>query len=182
LVDLSSTGIWVINVVEEKKKIEPKKQVSNEDKMTELVQTLQRVQAEFENYKKRVERDKKKVLDYSKEEVIIRLLPILDSFELAMQNADNTEFAKGIDLIFNDLMDTLQKEGLIRIEAQESFDPELHEALMTEEGKEDNKIIEELQKGYKLKEKVIRPAKVKISKKKKGDKHDKKHNKCKKDD
>ena len=112
--------------------------LTKEDKMTELVQTIQRVQADFENYKKRIERDKQKFVDYSKEEIILKLLPILDSFELAMQNADNSEFAKGMDLIFNDLMDTLQKEGLIRIEAKGDFNPELHEALMTEEGKEDN--------------------------------------------
>ena len=156
--------------------------MKKENKMTELVQTIQRVQADFENYKKRVERDKQKFVDYSKEEIILKLLPILDSFELAMQNADNSDFAKGMDLIFNDLMNTLQKEGLIKIPAQGDFNPELHEALMTEEGKEDNKIVQELQKGYKLKEKVLRPAKVKISKKKKGDKDDKCKEKCKRDD
>ncbi len=169
-------------MAEEKKNIEPKKpKVSNEDKVTELVQTIQRVQAEFENYKKRVERDKQKFIDLSQEKIILKLLPILDNLELAMQNADNTEFAKGIDLIYGDLMETLQKEGLIKIEAQGGFNPELHEAMMTEEGKEDNKIVEEMQKGYKLKEKVIRHSKVKISKKKEA-KDDKCKDKCKKTD
>ncbi len=147
----------------------------------EIVATLQRVQAEFENYKKRVERDKKKVVDHSKEQIILKLLPILDNFELAMQNADNTKFAQGVELIYDDLMETLQKEGLLKIDASGNFDPHLHEALMTEDGPKDNMVLDELQKGYKLKEKVIRPAKVKISKKK-GDKDDKRKNTAKKDD
>jgi molecular chaperone GrpE len=149
--------------------------------MQEIVATLQRVQAEFENYKKRVERDKKKVVDYSKEQIILKLLPILDNFELAMQNADNTEFAKGVELIYDDLMEALQKEGLIKIDANGKFDPHFHEALMTEDGPKDNMVLDEIQKGYKLKEKVIRHAKVKISKKKEV-KDDKRKNTAKKDD
>ena len=95
------------------------------------------------------------------------MLPILDSFELALQNKkEKEEFVKGVELIYSQLHDLLEKEGVKKIEETKKFDPYLHEALMQKEGdKEDGIILEELQKGYMLNEVIIRPTKVVVSKK-----------------
>ena len=95
-------------------------------------------------------------------------MPILDNFELAFKNADkNDEKLKGFELIFSQLYETLQKQGLEKIQAKDKpFDPNLHEALLQEESdKEKNMVLEELQRGYTLHGQVIRHAKVKISNK-----------------
>ncbi len=139
-------------------------------KIRELTETLQRLQAEFENYRKYIEKQYEGVVRYSNEELIKKLLPILDSFELALKNTSNKEeFINGIKLIFSQLYQLLESEGVQRIECLgEKFDPYKHEVLLTEESDKDEGIIlEELQKGYTYKGKVIRHSKVKISKKKK---------------
>ena len=98
------------------------------------------------------------------------MLPILDSFELALKNSENHEkFVKGVELIFGQFYDILEKEGLKPIKTVgEKFDAYNHECLLTEKtdkDEEDELVVEELQKGYMLKEKVIRYAKVKVKKK-----------------
>jgi len=126
------------------------------------LEDLQRLQAEFENFVKRTEIEKRDLVKYSNEKLIFNLLNILDSFELALKhNAD-----EGVKLIYSELFSLLKSEGLSKINSEGIFNPRLHEALIQEEGDVDDKIIEELQSGYFLGEKVIRPAKVKITKRK----------------
>jgi len=138
------------------------------DKVKELTDSLQRLQAEFENYKKYVDKEKADFLKYAKSDIIQKLLPVLDSFELALKNTKNQkEFIKGVELIFSQLHQTLENEGLKSINpVGQKFDPYQHEVLMKEKSdKEENTILEELQKGYMLYNKVIRHSKVKVSKK-----------------
>ena len=142
------------------------KKESKKTKEQELKETLQRVQADFENYKKRVERETEDFKKFASAELIGKLLPILDAFELSLKNSkDKEEFVKGIELIYAQLNEILGKEGLKKIEAvNQKFDPFLHEALMTEKSDKDGLILEELQKGYMLGDKVIRHSKVKVGK------------------
>ena len=138
-------------------------------KNKELVCDLQRLQAEFENYKKRIEKEKAEYKAYAEKEFITKLLPILDSFELALPSKQDSEnFRKGIELIYSQLYTLLEKEGLKPIRSTgEKLDPYKHEVLMQEiSEKEDNTIIEEFSKGYFFKDSVLRTSKVKISKKK----------------
>jgi len=141
-------------------KVDPKDQ-----KIAELTDTLQRLQAEFENYKKYVEKSKTDFVKYAQSDIIEKLLPILDSFELALKNTSKEEFIKGIELIYSQLYSLLEKQGLKKIQAKGKLDPHLHEVLLKEEcDKEEDTILEELQKGYMLGDKVLRHSKVKVSK------------------
>ncbi|MEA3248551.1 MAG: nucleotide exchange factor GrpE [Nanoarchaeota archaeon] len=124
------------------------------------LEQLQRLQAEFDNFRKRTVREKSEFLKNANEDLIIKLLGILDNFELALEHIDD----KGINMIYSELYNILEDEGLKTIKAEGKFDPKIHEALIQEEGEEDEKIIEELLKGYTLNDKVIRPSKVKITK------------------
>ncbi len=142
-------------------KIDPK-----DKKIAELTDSLQRLQAEFENYKKFVERSSHDLRKYAAADLIEQLLPILDSFELALkQTKDKEKLCKGIELIYSQFHSLLEKQGLKKIDAKGKLDPHLHEVLLKEESdKEEDTIIEELQKGYMLGDKVIRHTKVKVSK------------------
>ncbi len=136
------------------------------DQVKDLTDTLQRLQAEFENYKKRTEKEN---LEYKKcalQDFIKKILPILDNFELALKHKqDSKELLKGIELIYSELYTLLEDEGLKKIDAlNKKFDPHIHEALLTEESDKPNIVLEELQKGYMLNEKVLRHTKVKVSK------------------
>ncbi len=151
---------------------EHKKEAKKDDKdkkIAELTDTLQRLQAEFENYKKYVEKSKAEFVKYSNAEIIEKLLPILDSFELSLKNtADKEKLIKGIELIYSQFHSLLEKQGLKKIEAKGKFNLHLHEVLLKEESdKEEDTILEELQKGYMLGDKVIRHSKVKVSQKSK---------------
>jgi molecular chaperone GrpE len=140
------------------------------EKNTDLLKTVQMLQAEFENYKKRVDRDRQSHADMSNKSLILNILPVIDNFEMALKSEEhktaNQDFLKGIELIYAQLLDVLKKEGLQAIESLHvPFNPHKHECLMQEDSdKESGTIIEEFQKGYMLKEIVIRPAKVKIAK------------------
>ena len=136
-------------------------------KINDLTESLQRLQAEFENFKKRTEKEKLDFCKYAEKDLITNLLPILDNFELALNNTqEGSEFIKGIELIYAQLVSELEKKGLEKIESLgQKFDPYKHEALMQEESKEkEGTILEELQKGYQLNNLIIRTAKVKVSK------------------
>ena len=135
----------------------------------DLKNTVQRVQAEFENYKKRVQREQEIFREHATEGLIKELLPILDNFHIALtNNEEENEFSKSIDLTYAQLMEVLQGQGVVRIEAlDKSFNPREHEALITKESdKEANTVLEILQEGYKINDKILRTAKVAVSKKK----------------
>ena len=129
---------------------------------------LQRLQAEFENYRKRVLREQTQAVDLAARPVIARLLEVLDDFDLALMHAqdrpDYDRFLHGVELVYAKLVDTLRAEGLERIEAQgKPFDPELHEALMQSgDGDGDPVVADVLRPGYTLKGRVLRPAGVRV--------------------
>jgi molecular chaperone GrpE len=154
-------------MAEKQPKQQVKKAVDGRDqKIRELTETLQRLQAEFENYKKRVEREKLEFMECANKDLILNMLPVLDSFELALKNEQNSgEFVKGVKLIYAQLYSMLESMGLKRIKTVgEKFDPYRHEVMLQENSdKEEGVIIEELQKGYMLGSRVIRHSKVKIS-------------------
>ena len=141
--------------------VEKKKPKKNE--LKELTSTLQHLQAEFENYKKRTEKESLEASTFFKKDLVTKLLPVLDMLELSLQHKENhEEFVKGIEMVQVQLKATLENEGLEVIESK-NFNPEFHEAVITEKG-ENNKILEELQKGYLLNGKVIRFSRVKVGK------------------
>ncbi len=131
---------------------------------------LQRLAAEFSNYRKRAEADRSEVVKYAKESLIRRLLDVLDNFDRALETAPRElarfSWVDGIWLVERQLRGILEAEGLRPIEALgKSFDPYEHEAVMHEESDQpDGTVIGELQKGYKLHDRVIRPALVKVAK------------------
>ncbi|MEM4397831.1 MAG: nucleotide exchange factor GrpE [Candidatus Woesearchaeota archaeon] len=144
---------------------ENKTTIELQKKIDELTETIKRVQADFINYKNRAEKEKLYCIEYGNADLIKKLLPVLDSFDLALQNAvDFEKFKKGIEMVYAQLLDVLEHEGLKKIDANGKFDPYKHEVLLkSESDKEEDEILQELQKGYMLKDKVLRHTKVKIS-------------------
>ncbi len=143
----------------------------------EMKKTTQFVQAEFENYKKRQDRDYSDKIEMSTYDIISKLLPVLDDFEHSIANLKNSSqdsennesVLSGFQMIFDNFFNVLKKEGLEEVNPEgEKFDPYLHEALMQEKSdKEAMTILQVLQKGYKLKGKIVRHAKVKVAQSKK---------------
>ncbi len=137
----------------------------------ELQDLMRRRQADFDNYRRRVEREKAEMRDYASEEAVAALLPILDDFERglrAMPEEDGPvrEYARGIDLIRQRLEDALTKLGLERVESKgKLFDPNLHNAIQKEAaaGLPDQTVIEEYQSGYRFKGRLLRAAMVKVA-------------------
>ena len=161
---------------EEETKKQAKKPTDKEI-IAELTDTLQRTQAEFENFKKRVDKDKAEFVKFAKAVIIQKILPTLDTFEIALKNtSDKEKFVKGIEMVYAQLFSLLESEGLKKIEsAGKQFDHYLHEVMLKEKSdKEDGIVLGELQKGYMLNDKVLRHSKVKISEKIESDKKDKK--------
>ena len=137
----------------------------------ELLGKLQRVSADYANYQKRVPKQIADTIAYEKERVIKKLLPVLDNFEHTLQNAHSAEdidvLVKGIRIVYDQLLDVLKFHNVEQIEAQgQKFDPAVHEAMTqrSEPDAEDNTVLEEFQKGYKLNGRVIRPSKVIVNK------------------
>ena len=140
-----------------------------ESERDEYLGMLRRVQADFENYRKRVIKEQTALVDRATEGLIEQLLPVLDSFELALQNAgvdgpDSENVRKGVELVYAELVGVLEKAGLSRVEAEgKPFDPNVHEAVMQEEGNGDPVVTDVLRTGYTLKGRVLRPAMVKVT-------------------
>jgi molecular chaperone GrpE len=133
-----------------------------------LIDRLARLQAEFENARKRGLREQQEFRDFALSDALKGLLPVLDSFERALQagHPAKSEFRNGVELIYKQLQDALSKLGLQPITAQgEMFDPRLHEAIEMVDTTEvrDHEVLEELQRGYKLKDRMLRPAMVKVA-------------------
>jgi molecular chaperone GrpE len=136
-----------------------------EAKRDEYLDHLQRKQAEFENFKKRAIREQERLVAHAHERLVKELLPILDDLERALEAAEKHEEAAlvdGVKLVEKSLRKALQKEGLAEIETDSGFDPHVHEALLTRPGKgaEPGSVLEVVQRGYRVGDKVVRPAKV----------------------
>ena len=144
--------------LEEKKKEE-------ELHLQELTASVKRIQAEFINYKRRTEQEKEMLSSLANERIILDLLPVLDNFQRGLDAIEEKEGSlyEGMELIYKQLLSTLKKNGVQEIDTTIDFDPNFHHAVMQEDGEESGKILEVFQKGYLLKEKVIRPAMVKVS-------------------
>jgi molecular chaperone GrpE len=135
----------------------------------DLYDKLLRKQAEFENFRRRSEREMHDTYRRARADILLDLLPALDNFHLAMEHADTadaTVLREGFGLIYKQLTDTLGRHGLEAVEAEgRPFDPELHEAVATEvkDDLDDNTVLQEFQRGYKIGERLLRPARVKVS-------------------
>jgi molecular chaperone GrpE len=135
----------------------------------DLHDRLLRKQAEIENVRKRLQREKEDFLQHATADLVRALLPTLDGFERALKHSDPNvpeQFTQGIELIYRQLLDVLERAGLTPIETQgKLFDPHVHQAVETLEDPErrDHEIVEELQRGYKLKHRLLRPAIVKVA-------------------
>ena len=137
-------------------------------KIEELTDSLQRLQAEYANYRRRTQQEKETIGVFANEKILNELIPVVDSMERALEACTDKEdtMYKGIDLVYKQLTATFEKFGLQEIEAENAdFDPNLHLAVMQEavDGVEANKVVMVLQKGYKLNTKVLRPCVVKVS-------------------
>jgi molecular chaperone GrpE len=137
----------------------------------ELFGKLQRISADYANFQKRSAKQITDSVSYEKEMIIKTLLPALDNFEHTLQNVEGAEnidaLIKGVRIIYDQMLDILKSHGVEQTKSLgEQFDPNLHEAMMrkTDEQQEDNIVLEEFQKGYKLNGRTIRPSKVIVNK------------------
>jgi molecular chaperone GrpE len=134
-----------------------------------LQDRLLRTAAEFDNYRKRVERERRDLADYMKADILTEILPIVDNFERALQapSPESDALRKGVELIHKQMLDFLRKRGVTTIEALGAdFDPNFHQAVIHETSPfhREGEVIEELQRGYMLGDKLLRPAMVKVAK------------------
>lgn len=154
----------------EAEKTEEKSEEKTDEKADDGNEKYVRLMAEFQNYKKRVAKEKNDIREYATEKLVMELLPVLDNFERALAASaedDPAGYAKGMELIFTQMVTELQKSGLAEVEAEgQDFDPTKHNAVMTEENEEleSGKVSKVLQKGYALNDKVIRPSMVAVTK------------------
>jgi molecular chaperone GrpE len=131
----------------------------------EYLDLAQRVQADFENYRKRAVREQERLVAHAHERLVRELLPILDDLERAVEAAERHEEAQlveGVKLVEQSLRNALRKEGLVEIETDGAFDPHVHEALLTQPSGdvEPGSVLEVVQRGYRVGDKVVRPARV----------------------
>jgi len=133
----------------------------------EYLGLAQRVQADFENYRKRAVRDQERLVAHAHERLVRELLPILDGLERALEAGEQHEEAKlvdGVKLVENALRGALAKEGLVEISTDGPFDPHVHEALLTQPSDAGaGSVLEVVQRGYRLGDRVVRPARVIVS-------------------
>lgn len=138
--------------------------------LEEQQQRVLRVQADFDNFRRRTLREKDELAQYASVKLITQLLPVVDNFERAITaskvNSDYDSLAKGVEMIFRQLEQLLEAEGVTAIEAVgQPFNPEIHQAIMQVESEEyeEGIVVEEVQKGFQLKDRVLRPSMVKVS-------------------
>lgn len=149
---------------------EEEDQVVQEEKTEESPDRarLIRLQADFENFKKRTEKDRQDTIKYANEKLILKLVDVVDNFHRALETEreEKDSFYEGMELIFAQLTDVLEEEGLEAIDPTgEAFDPNFHDAVLSEESEEvpSGHVIETMRKGYTLKGRLIRPAMVKVA-------------------
>jgi molecular chaperone GrpE len=136
-----------------------------------LYDKLLRRQAEFENYRKRVERERSELYQHGRDDVLLQFLPVVDNFERALSSLETSEgdaeaLRHGVELIHKQFKDALSKFGLEAVEAVgKTFDPHVHEAVTTEatDKHKENTVIQEFQRGYRIGDRLLRPAKVKVA-------------------
>lgn len=147
------------------KEDEKNKQDEKDIKIAELTDLVKRTQAEFINYKNRTEKENKQMFEYSSFDFVKKMLPVLDSFELALKNAPESGFKKGVEMVYAQLLDVLKQEGVRSIDCVgKKFDPYYHEVMLKEKSdKAEDTVLEEFQKGFMMKERVLRYSKVKVS-------------------
>ena len=167
------------NKLEEKENAKDKVELTNEEieamnkRVSEAEEKALRYQAELINYRKRKDEETEKKLKYANEDLILEILPVLDNFERAIKMDDDnledevSQFLSGMKMVYASLTKAIEKYGVKEIDALgKPFDATYHQAVMTEEVKDKDKdiVLEVYQKGYILKDKVIRPAMVKVNK------------------
>ncbi|MEK4564503.1 nucleotide exchange factor GrpE [Alkalihalobacillus sp. FSL R5-0424] len=145
-------------------------EAAHQAEIADLNNRLLRVQADYDNFRRRSREEKEAAAKYRAQGFIEELLPALDNFERALsvkpEGEEAKSLAQGLNMVYNQLQEALKKEGVTAIETVgQPFDPHLHQAVMQveEEGFESNQVVEELQKGYKLKDRVLRPSMVKVN-------------------
>lgn len=140
-----------------------------DEEIIELKSHIQRLQADFDNFRKQNDKQKQDLIRYANEGLIVKFLDVYEDMERALENSTNEEeLREGLELIYSKMKNTLDKEGVEEIPAVgEKFDPFKHEALLTVDSPnhENNEIVDELMKGYTLKDKVIKYSKVRVCKK-----------------
>lgn len=163
------------NKIEEPNNVVNSKPEANKDsEENSYLERLQRLQAEFMNYKKRVEKERMELSNFYKSELVGSLLPVIDDFERMLDHAndENNEFSTGVKLVYQKFIDVLSEQGLKSINAKgQKFDPSIHEAVLIENSDdgEDEVVAEEWRKGYLFNERLLRPAQVKVLKSEKVD-------------
>jgi molecular chaperone GrpE len=139
-------------------------QVDEQDAAAEVDDRLLRLAADFENYKKRAARERDEYVTFANERLIKELLPVLDDLERALQAAAEHEEAKleeGVELVHRSLASLLERNGLKEISTEGKFDPHVHEALLSQPSEaEQGTVIDVVQKGYAIGDRVVRPARV----------------------
>jgi len=145
-----------------------KKNKKKEDKSQQLEAQLKRALADYANLQRRVEEERKELGDYFKSIFAVKFLPALDSLETASKtekSGGSSVTAQGLELSVNQFRKILQELGVEEVDTKETFDPHVHEAVEVVLGKASNKIVGVVEKGYKLGDKILRPAKVRVEKK-----------------
>lgn len=143
-----------------------KKLAAKEEEIASLTDQYQRMLAEYANYKRRTEQEKMQIGLYTKAELLTQLLVSIDNMEKAISAPDGADYKTGVDMVLRQFMDTLGKMGLEPVGVEgEPFDPNVHNAVMREDadGVEEETVTAVFQKGYKLGDKVLRPAMVKVA-------------------
>jgi molecular chaperone GrpE len=141
---------------------------SGDEKVAALEDRLLRLAADFDNYKKRAAREREEVVAFANERLVKELLPILDDLERALDAAEQHEEAQleeGVRLVHRSLAGLLERHGVTSIETDGRFDPHVHEALLAQpaDGAEPGSVVQVLQKGYRLGDRVLRPARVVVA-------------------
>lgn len=156
---LKSNGELEAQLAEEKKKSE------------EFMDNWRRTAAEFQNFKRRAEKDKADYAQYANQRLLKRVLDVLDSFDAGFKNVpaqfENQPWVEGMRAVERQLLQILEQEGVTPIDSQgQEFDPNFHEAVMYEpaEGAREGQILDELQRGFKIHDRVLRPTRVKVAK------------------
>jgi molecular chaperone GrpE len=139
--------------------------VALEAERDEYLDLLQRVKADYENYRKRAARDQERLIAHAHERLVRELLPVLDDLERTLEAAERHEEAAlfdGVRLVERSLRKALEKEGLVEIATDGPFDPHVHEAMLTQpqEGAETGSVLDVVQRGYRIGDRIVRPARV----------------------